>query len=362
MKANNLNDMLNKLASEVNDPCVTISLNTHRTHPDNTQDKALLKKLLKEAEVRISDQYGKKTSAPVLDKIKSLATEIDVNYNLDSLHIFLSKDTQEVIKSPWTSGTEGVYISDGFAVRPIIQMLNRNERYLVLLLSQGGVQLYEAKNDEILREIENEDFPIPENTHYNTHADKGSDSRYLDDLVREYLNEVDKALVKVHHEIGMHCVVICTEDNYSRLQQVADKPSIYIGYSAIDYNHTEPHQIIKQSWDMIKHQQKLRRSQAITEIKEAVSQGNVLTDLQEIFQASIDGRGDLLIVHEDFHQNVVMTSERTFTRTDDTSQSIITIDIAGKIAWEVLSKKGKVFFTEQDDIKDLGPIVLKTRY
>ena len=181
-------------------------------------------------------------------------------------------------------------------------------------------------------------------------------------MVREFLNKVDKALVKVHNETDLNCVVICTEDNYSRLQQVADKPSVYLGYKAIDYNNTATHQIVKQSWNTIEGLQQQRRKNAIEEMKEAVAQGKVLTDLQEIYQASIDGRGELLIVHQDFSQAVLMKDERTFDIIDDATTPNAIDDITSNIAWEVISKKGKVFFTTQDEIKDLGKIVLKTRY
>jgi hypothetical protein len=181
-------------------------------------------------------------------------------------------------------------------------------------------------------------------------------------LVREFLNKVDKAVVKVHQETGLNCVVICTEDNYSRLMQVADKPGIYHGYDNIDYNNISTHHIAKQGWKMIKELQQKRRIEAISEMKEAVAQGTVLTDLQEIYQAVIDGRGELLIVHQDFAQPVIMTSDRTFDLVADSSQHEVIDDITSNIAWEVLSKKGRVVFTELDEIKDLGEIVLKTRY
>ena len=357
-----LKEQLRKLANERNTPCVSISLNTHRTHPDNAKDEVLLKNLLKEAEERVIAEFGKRPVASLLEKIEHVATEIDVNYNLDSLHIFLSNDTQEIIKSSWSTSAEGVHISDSFAVRPIIKSFNRSESYLLMLLSQSSVQLYEVINDEIIQEIKNEDFPFTENSHYNTNPEKGSDSKHLDNLVREYLNKVDKALLKIHHETDLNCVVICTEDNYSRLQQVADKPSVYLGYAAIDYNNTAKHQIVKQSWDIMNTLQKERRSKAIADIKEAVAHGTVLTDLQEIFQASIDGRGELLMVHQDFSQSVIMTGDRTFELTDDGTRPDAIEDITSNIAWEVLSKKGSVFFTAQDEIKELGDIVLKTRY
>lgn len=357
-----LKEHLRKIASEKNTPCVTISLNTHRTHPENAKDEVMLKNLLKEAEERVIAEFGKRPVASLLEKIEHLASEIDVNYNLDSLHIFLSNDTKEIVKSSWVTSNEGVHISDSFAVRSIIKSYSRSENYLLMLLSQSGVQLYEALNAEIVKEIRNEEFPFSENRHYSTHSDKGSDPKHLDDLVREFLNKVDKALVKVHNETDLNCVVICTEDNYSKLLQVADKPAVYLGYKAIDYNNTATHQIVKQAWETIQSLQQQRRTNAIDEMKEAVAQGKVITDLQEIFQASIDGRGELLIVHQDFSQPVLMKDERTFEIIDDATTPNAIDDITSNIAWEVLSKKGKVFFTTQDEIKDLGKIVIKTRY
>ncbi len=357
-----LREQLNKLASENNTPCVTISLNTHRTHPDNAQDATLLKNLLKEAEERVVAEFGKRPAAALLEKMAQVPGEIDINYNLDSLHIFLSNDTKEIVKSSWPTSNQGVHISESFAVRSLIKSYNRSESYLLMLLSQSGVHLYEALNDGIVEEIKNDDFPFSENQHYNTHAERGSDAKHLDDLVREFLNKVDKALVKVHHETDMNCVVICTEDNFSRLQQVADKPAVYLGYAAVDYNKSETHHIVKQSWEIIKSQQKERRIKALEEIKEAVAQGKVLTDLQEIFRASIDGRGDLLMVHQDFSQTVLMTGDRTFDMIDDAAKPGAIDDITSTIAWEVLSKKGRVFFTSQDELEEFGYVVLKTRY
>ncbi len=97
-------------------------------------------------------------------------------------------------------------------------------------------------------------------------------------------------------------------------------------------------------------------------MQEAIVQSKVLADLQEIYQASIDGRGDLLIVHQDFSQAVAMKDERTFDLVDDLATTNAIDDITSMIAWEVISKKGRVVFTSQDEIKDLGKIVLKTRY
>lgn len=357
-----LKEKLQKLATETNSPCVSISMNTHRTHPDNETDKILLKNLLKEAEERVVKEFEQRDVASLLHKIKNLDQEVDVNYNLDSLHIFLSNDTKEIIKSSWVTKHEGVQISDKFDISSILKANNRSESYLCMVLSQGGVNLYEAVNDSIIREIKNEDFPFSESNYYNAHSERSSDSKYLDNLVKEFLNNVDKALVKVFNETNLSCVVICTEDNYSKLQQVANKPEIYLGYENIDYNNVAKHHVVKQAWDLVKEKLKFTRTEAIHNMKEAVGQGLVLTDLQEIYQAAIDGNGDILIVHEDFSQPVMMKDERTFDLIADSTAEGAIDDITSNIAWEVLAKNGKVHFTSQDEIGDLGKIVLKTRY
>lgn len=354
---------IQKLANEQNSLSVTISMNTHRTHPDSEKDKILLKNLLSEAANRVTDEFGKRPAAALLENIKNIGNEIDVRFNLDSLHIFLSETTKEYIRTSWPVDDNMVSISDSFALRQIVKAYNRSDEYLIMVLSQGGVQLYEALNDGITHEIRNDDFPFAETPYYTPTAVKGSDPKYVDNLVREFLNKVDKALVKVAQEEELNCVVVSTEDNYTKLLQVADRPDVYLGHAPIDYNNSEPHRIVQQAWEMVKELQEERKSAAISEMKEAVAQSKVLTDLQEIYRAAIDGRGELLIARQDFSQAVRMTHDgRSFTRVQSGAEPDTIDDITSNIAWEVLSKKGRVVFTTQDEIKDLGDIVLKVRY
>ncbi|MDD2387325.1 MAG: hypothetical protein PHP52_11155 [Bacteroidales bacterium] len=351
---------LEVLATEKNTPCVTISLNTHRTHPENARDVIQLKNLITEAEERVLNEFDKRSVASLLKNLSEI--KIDKNYNLDSLHIFISNDTKEIIKTPWSTRKNRVQIADSFGVRSLIKSLNRSEEYYILLLSQGGVTLYNATNDGITSEIQNSDFPFSENPHYVMDSEKLSDTKITDNMIREYFNNVDKAVVRVYNEKALPCVIICTEDNYSRYMQIADRPTIYLGYANINYNKIDAHHIAKQAWEIVKVLIDNRITKAINEIKETVGKGKVLTDLQEIYQAAIDGRGDLLIVHENFAQPVFMTGDRTFNLVTDKTKPNVIDDITSNIAWEVMSKKGRVFFSTQDEIKDFGKIVLKTRY
>ena len=122
-------EKLEKLASEKNSPCVTISMNTHRTYPENQKDIVVLKELLSEAKERVVHEYGKRTANDLIEKIDQIENEIDVNYNLDSLHLFLSNSTKEIIKSAWPTVRNAVYVSENFAVKPLIKIFNRTVEY-----------------------------------------------------------------------------------------------------------------------------------------------------------------------------------------------------------------------------------------
>lgn len=353
---------LERIATEKNIPCVSISLNTRRTHPDNGSDTEGLSNLLKEAEERVITLFGKNSVKELLGKISKIKDEIDSRHNLESLHIFLSNSTKEIIKSPWPIKENAVHISDCFSMKPLIKMFNRTESYLILLLSQSGVKLLHAMNDRIVSEIKNEDFPLIRNLNNLSHNDRSQDDKKVDSMVREFLNVVDKAVVKMCNETQMNCVVISTEDNYNRLLQVADNPSIYLGNTHINNNNVSDSTIASEAWRVVNILQKQSRTKAITEMQDAAGQGKVITDLFEIYKAVKEGKGDLLITHDDFQQSVKMTGEFSFDLVDDASPADVIDDISSEIAWEVISKKGRAIFTNQEEIRELGDIALKVRY
>lgn len=357
-----LKETLHQLGAEQNNPCVTISLNTHRSRPDTEKDRILLKNLLKEAEDRLKKNYDKKTIEGLLKKLSSIKDEIDMSANLESLHIFLSNDTKEIVRSPWVAASDRVNISSRFVIRPLIKAYNRSEPYLIMVLSHNNVILYEAVNNSVVKEIKNDDFPITDNIPWTLYPEKLGDAKYVDDLSRNLFNKIDKALLKVYRETGLKCVVVSTETNYTMLMQVADKPSIYLGYVTIDSNKAAPHQIVKQAWKLIESLQSKRRTADIEEVKRSISEGKMLTDLQEIYRAAVDGKGHLLVVHQNYKQPVMMNDIGGFKLIDDAATPGAVDDITNKIVWEVISKKGRVIFTEQEEIKDLGKIALKTRY
>ena len=355
-------EKLEKLATEKNSPCVTISLNTHRNYPENQKDSIVLKDLLQEAKERVINEYGKRPVKDLIEKIDQIENEFDVDYNLDSIHIFLSNSTKEIIKSAWPTVRNAVYVSESFAVKPLIKIFNRTVEYMILKLTKSEVRLLLAVNDGIVGEIKNDDFPFINSIDDTIDTETVTNAKQSENLVKEFFNKIDKAVVRVNNKTDMKCVVVCTDDNYNRLMKVADKPSVYLGWTSINYDKTLNHSIATDAWQVVKVRLKKGRADDIKEMQEAVGKSNVITELSEIYRAAKEGRGELLIVNDNFHQAVRVTGEFSLDLVTDVTLPGVIDDITSDIAWNVISKKGRAIFTTQEELKSLGDIALKVRY
>lgn len=355
-------EKIEELASKPSNPTVTISLNTYRTHPQNEKDEIKLKNLCKEAEERLLAEFEKRSVSKLLENLEKAQALSNLNYSLDSLHLFISNEVNEIVKLPWPIRENSVQITDNFNLRPLINGYNRTKEYLIVLLTRDEIKVFNALDDSILNEVRNDDFPF-NNTKFFNHdvrAKKG-DSGRGDDLTRELFNRVDKALVKLYNEEELPMVVISTPDNHQKLMSQADRPNIYLGHVEVNNNDIVEHTLAKDAWEFVKDVMQKERKTSIGELKSAVSKGKVKTDLREIYQLAKQGRGDLLIVNGKYTQPVMMNGE-SFDIIDDASKKGANDDIVSDIAWEVISKKGRVVFTEQPEFDEIGKIALKVRW
>lgn len=353
---------LEKLASERSYPCVTISMNTNRALQNNQKHEIEFEKLIKEAHEHVENEFGQHEVTNLLYKIDNLGKEIDAKYNLESLHIFLSDSTTEIVKSSWPISKNTVAVADNFVIKPLIKDFNRLEEYFILVLSQSDARLLKATNDNISEEIKTDDFPFAKNPFLVTDEDQAGNGKQTDNRIREFFNQIDKAMVKIHYKTDLNVVVVCTDSNWSKLMQVADLPSIYYGKINKNYSDTANHDLASEAWQIIVAIQEEGRAKAIREMQEAASHGKVITDLLDIFLAVKAGRGELLITHDDYHQAVKMNGQYSFDLVEDLTLPGVIDDITSDIAWEVISKKGRAIFTCQEEFKSLGNIALKVRY
>src|SRR5215510_9475882 len=124
-------------------PCLTITLPTHRTSPDNKQDPIRVKNLVTEGTNRLLGEFSKREVAPLIDRLNTLVAAIDYANTLDGLVLAVNRDMAREYVLPFTLN-ERVVVDDTFFTRDLVHALNRTQRYWVLSLSEQPTRLYAA--------------------------------------------------------------------------------------------------------------------------------------------------------------------------------------------------------------------------
>jgi hypothetical protein len=124
-------------------PCVSIFTPTHRRRPLSDHDPIRLRNLLRDARYRVSEAGFDDVAQALMDPLAELAGSWKSAPRRDGLALFRSSDllAQYTLPAPVP---ERLVVADTFHVRPLLRLLQANQRYYVLALSQKQVRLFEG--------------------------------------------------------------------------------------------------------------------------------------------------------------------------------------------------------------------------
>lgn len=359
-----------KLLSIHGETCVSIFIPTERAgqHVLEEKNKIHLKSKLKEVEKELEQ---KKTSKEVISKItepiKQLIDDTQFwRHQSDGLAVFSSKDFFKYYTLPVNFMTH-TYVSNEFYIKPLVPMLNDDERFYILALQLQDVTLYEATRYSIGK-VEVDDL-VPsrleervgfdykekhlsfrsqnaggEKTIFHGHGGGGGETRK--DEIKRYFRAIDKGLETVLTG-DKAPLVVATQDylfplykeanNYNHLYEsvLAGNPSegdiFDLHAKALQHIEDLLRQKRSDKTDVFnKYNNTEKASSSITDILPAVQQGKVDTLFIEN-QSEIWGH---------YNKNTMKTTIHDEQQADNYS-------LLNWAAKEVLSQGGHVFLTPQ---------------
>lgn len=355
-----LKKVLQELKNIEADPCVSILLTTHRTHPNNAQDPINLKNLVTQAEERLLNDHDKRHVWPIMEKINEAVAGIDHQSNLDGLAVFANADMARVVKLPVTV-TDRVILDHNFATRDLIRALQASEHYYILTVSGHQSRLIEAYRDQVVVEYgAQHTFPI-ENRLYSTFADQRAQAGTEENLMKEFCNRVDKALQPVHAANPLPIIVAGDERNIQFLREVADHPGWYIGHITGSPDEVKAHDLAVKAFAEVERIIAARKAEAMDQIGKAQGAGKLMDDLGDIFRAVAEGRGDTLFV-EDGHFQPARITGNTLELKNDPKEPGVMDDVIDEIAENALKFGGHVVFLSEGSLAKHGKVCLSVRY
>lgn len=353
-------EILKKAARIHAEACVTVTMNTHRTHPDNRKDPILLKELLKQAETRLSAEHGAQVAQATMAKLNPMAEAIDHEHNKESLILFANADFAEHVKLP-VPVTDRVTVDDTFATRDVFRALHEEAQYYVLWLNKNEARLFLAFKGREDEEVKG-DFPV-KNSVAGSDAAKLVFNRDFTVLVEEFFNRVDKALVKVINEQPLPVVLATDGRNVDHYRRIADKKEFLKASFNPTHDDLTPHHLIAEAWRAYEPVVKSQYDNRTDALEKAVSAGKLVTDHNDIWRALQEGRGETIFVRSGLYQPAMLNNGHIELLPDAEREKKGAVDdIIDEMIEKVKAVGGDSVFVNGDVLDRFNGLALVTRY
>lgn len=370
----NLKETFKTLRGQTGNPAVSVFIPTHRTFPDNEQDAIALKNQLKIVEERVTNEYDKRVAASVMEKIHAQTDELDHNYNLDTLAVFATPESAQVVRLPFDAA-ERVIIGEKFATRDLMRNLSEGVGYYVLVVTPEKARLIEGVNNRLAKEIKGGSerqqtmseltFPINNSTLPNNSKADRTGSSDDDMYLKEFFNRVDKSLQELYNKSPLPVILVGDSHNIGFYEKVCDRPDMIIGkVDNLTYlNDSKPEDIIAGVQDIVEQKRQTRYETAKGDLEKARNEKMVRTDLQQIYRSAFEGNAVTLLVRQG-HSVPAKIDEKaqTLQVQDDATAEGVTDDAVSEIIELVSHNGGEVVFVPTEQMDEKEPIALITRY
>ncbi|NLX35248.1 MAG: hypothetical protein GXY68_00990 [Chloroflexi bacterium] len=346
-------------------PAVTITLPTHRTSPDNKQDPIRVKNLVDQAIERLLREFNQRDLAPLLERFDRLVAEIDYTNALDGLALFVNRDISRAFYLPFDL-PERVVVDESFFTRDLVYALNRTPRYWVLTLGEQPTRLYEAVRED-LTEVTDVGFPL-------THTGPGgaarlpggrgvSRSAYRDEYHRQFFRRVDATLSALLAQDPLPVVVVGVNRFLAFYDEITANARHIVARVEGSHTATAPKELGELVWPPVKASLAAQRIERLDELGRAVGAQRSASTIGEVWRLAHDGRGELLLVEEDYHYPALVdeTGRHLAPADDDTAPEVLD-DAVDDVIETVLRQGGRVVFVDAGQLAEHGRIALVLRY
>jgi len=346
-------------------PCISITLPTHRTAPENKQDPIRVKNLIRQAADRLLEEFPKREMEPLLIRLEKLAEGIDYNSLLDGLVLYANQDFSHSFTVPF-SLNERVVIDDTFLTRDLVYALNHTTRYWTLLLSEQPTRLFEGTR-ETLVEVTSEGFPF---THTGPGGGKRlpggegvSKSAYRDEYHRQFFRSIDKGLKAYMDDDHLPLVLVGVDRHLAFYNEISDYKEDILTQITGNYDKTSPHDLGQMVWPEVNEKMQDRKLKALDQLGKAVGERKAAVEINDIWRKAGHGRGHLLLVEKDFHFPArIDESNQHLTYAEDQTSPDVIDDAVDEIIETVLSMSGQVIFMDNGQLEDYQRMALVLRY
>lgn len=345
-------------------PCLSLYQATHRSHPDNAQDRVHFRHGLEQLAASLGRAHTCAAIKVLLAPLEELARNDNFwNHTQDGLAVLACAGVFRVFVLPRKLPSLAI-VADSFHTKPLRRFLQSVDRYQVLCLSRNQAQLYEGTRNGLCEVVLAQEVPatsamalgevftephqtvsshggMGHGTSPQFHSTGGKKDEIDLDTVR-YFRALDRALMAHHSRPGgVPLILACLTEHQHCFRQVSHNRLLLPEGLEIHPQAMDLQALSRLAWAVVEPQHHARQQAWVDAFKRAQAAGLGCVSLEETARAAWEGRVGMLLIESerqvpgrlDVKTGGVMRSDLSDPAVDDL------LDDVGEL---VLSKGGVV--------------------
>ena len=344
-------------------PAVSIVAPLQRHLPGNAEDPVRLRDLVDRARRRLLDDAEALDRAEVLERLDAAMTSIDLRNPPDGVGIFAAPGETHVLALPF-SVPERLEIDSTFAIRDLVRGYARTLRYRVLVLGDKPARLLEGVSG-MLDEVDSDGFPMYVQGARGEPLDSGgypTHTHLSEEEHRQFFRQVDRALHR--HASTAHAlplVVTGVRADLASFAAIASQDLQIIGTLDGNYEDATPRDLASRVLPLVEAHLASERARVSAEFVEAVGAGRGVVGIKAVWEATVAGRGRILLIEDDFVYPARVVDDQLEPAGDADTPGVID-DAVDLLVDMTLDAGGDVMVFGPQELAEHGPVALFLRH
>ncbi len=315
-------EIIQELLTTEMDPCLSLYMPAHRSHPENLQDPIRFKNLLKQLEESLLQKYSAGEVKKHIQPLEALVNDDSLwNHTSNGLAVFSASGILKIVSLP-VSVDELVMVADSFHTKPLRQFLQSTDRYFVLGLSLHDIRLFEG-NRHTLTEVElTADTPktitealgdefTDKHTTVASYGGSGGESSSMHhghggrneetekDAERFFRVVANNIYENYSKPTGLPLILAALPEHSNLFQKVNKNPLLLSDSIAVNPSSVSTDKLVNLAWEIMEPEYLLKLDNFVSRFEQAKANGKGSDDYKIVAVAAVEGRVDTLIVEAD---------------------------------------------------------------
>lgn len=357
-------EVMTRLLAEEADLVVTLTAPLDRKRPNNDKDRIKLRNLRTKARARVLQISREIDSEPLLRHLDDALGRVDLGAGALGYIVVATAHGSEthLLRFPVA---ETVTLGTTPATRSLIQGLRRSPRYRLLVVSDKAMRLFEGLRDD-LDEVTDHGFPFAADIKPRDRRaiagrfarEPGGDDK---EQWRNFYRTVDEALTAAIGDDPLPIILAGVGASTSMFEEVSVNTASILGHISGAHEHTTPHELGTKAWPLLREHLKTRRREVIADLSEAIHSQNAVTGVAEAWQLARSGRGQTLVVEEDYRAEAAREVDHRLVSSTESGGAEVMDDPVDQLIEHVVRHGGSVEFVAPGSLADLDRIGLILR-